>query len=61
MNRAIKYLLISRDLITLKSLNADSVGSIYFIPAMARIQPTVIHLFGTDKSICYYNKRDTEI
>ena len=37
MNRAVKYLLISRNLITFKSLNADSVGSLYFIPTMIRI------------------------
>ena len=37
MTWAVKYLLISRNLMTFKSLNADSVGSQYFIPAMIRM------------------------
>ena len=36
-NRAIKYLLISRNVMTFKSFNVNSMGSLYFILTMARI------------------------
>ena len=65
MNRAVKYLLILRNLITFKTLDTESVGSLYFIPAMIRMiifcWTTVLNLLGRCIPKCDYNNTSMEI